>query len=217
MLHFIDDASLLLLVDAAALLLLVRYGVTISLKPALVDQSLETHRAEGYPFLFIGLLMTILGARIALFWPLGATVPPSGNPNIVIGWPALFFGVLFLVASLLMLRGNGFARDMLRPLCWPAACGGAMNCVLALALLQTGLGQPRPVDPMIIRVFFGSYSWAGVYIFTGLGALLSPLAIRAPGIWRLAMSVIILLSGAFLLLASLLVIMVHVQLFNAYP
>jgi len=118
-----------------------------------------TDLEEQRPWAFgaIGFLLALPGLYIVLTWPL------PGAYNIVMGEPALWFGVLF-VGTALALR----AGESLMPLAVLAVFGGLINLFLAVAMLAHGLSRNPPL-------------WAAAYAAIGLAAVLAPLVVGKVG------------------------------------
>lgn len=169
-------------------------------------------------FAILGVLLTATGLHMTLTWPLA----PIGFPfdNIIFGEPALVFGVVLLgAAALLVWKSADVAApgpDRYRAiagLMGPTSLLGVgigLGCFgIAAAGVRYQLWTAPPPEP--ISGYFAQWPWfevifiAGLYVLTGLGAVLMPLALRNPrGISALVVGVVWLLAGlAFLLFGAL--------------
>jgi putative membrane protein len=102
----------------------------------------------------VGLLLGATGSHMVLTWPL------PGAYNIVIGEPALYFGLVLLGTAFAIRAG-----ESLMPLAVLAIFGGIANIVLSIAMLVHGLSRNPPL-------------WAFAYAAIGLAAVLSPLVVH---------------------------------------
>ncbi|XOB97432.1 DUF981 family protein [Deinococcota bacterium DY0809b] len=131
----------------------------------------DERRPWAFAFWTAGLLLVVPGLHVTLTWPL------PGAYNILMGEPALFFGVVLLLTGFAIWHGLD-----LTPLTWTALFGGFALLALSVAILQHGLSRA----PLM---------WALGYGALGLAAVLTPLAYRAPG-WRLPVVVLLLVGAA---------------------
>src|SRR5947207_1345750 len=128
-----------------------------------LDKPVEEIRPEGLSFAAPGSILTFLGGDMVIHWPLHSSVPISGNPNIIIGWPSLLFGVLFLFSGLAIFVFQGKAAYVLKPLAHCASFAGLALFVIAISILITSAGSPPPTENVFIRTIFGSTTWASMY------------------------------------------------------
>lgn len=180
----------------------------------------QTFRVEGYALALLtnGILLTTTGLHMSLTWPLA----PGGfaYDNIIFGEPALVFGVVQLVGAL----GLWLSRDLIgkasperdRAIAWllgPSSVLGVgigLGCFgIAAAGVRYQLWVAPPEEPISGSVF-GQWPWfeitfiAGLYVLTGLGAVLLPLALRSiRGPWSIVVIICWALAGsAFLLFGA---------------
>jgi putative membrane protein len=144
---FIDYLTVMMVAVVAGCALAILYGLRLRERPAV------ELRSWSWAFGVVGVLLAVPGLHIVLTWPL------PGAYNIVMGEPALFFGVLLVGAALALRAGEG-----LMPLALVAVFGGLINVFLAGAILLHGLSR----SPLM---------WAVGYAAIGLGAVLAPLVV----------------------------------------
>ena len=150
---------------------------------------------EGFALAFgiTGFIQTVLGLTISVMWPYTKVL----HANIMMGEPALAFGVLLAAASFFMWRkaevfydlGKGNEKSahasayliaVLRPVSVWIFASGLMMVSLTVAILYYQLGHAPPQEP--ISGYFGD-SWvepiflAFLWGLISLGALLLPAAI----------------------------------------
>lgn len=212
MLDYVDYATLLLIAFVCAIASTLFYGTYY------FDSLVDEHRHEAYGFFASGLPLTVLGFHMVLTWPLKASHPFTGNANIVLGWPALFFGLLFLMAGLVIRFEHGKGTVAFKPLTRIARIGAVMQLALAIAILKTGTGVPPSSEAGFIRILFGPVTWASVYLASAIAAFCSgwALDIRKRLIRRIVFCLLCFCACLFLL-AGFGTIISHVQLFSAFP
>lgn len=169
---FIDYLTLMMVAVVTGALLTGWYGWRLLAAPAEVQQS------WGWSFIAVGLLLAIPALHLTLTWPL-----PGGN-NIIMGEPALYFGVLLTLAGLIILRGQD-----LRPLAWLALPGGIALLTISIAILQHGLTR----SPTL---------WAIAYAAFGIAAVLVPFAFRFP-VLRPIVAILLLVGAAIFAFGTL--------------
>jgi uncharacterized protein DUF981 len=172
-------------------------GVGLLLIVKLLNQftNREKVQSEGFALAFgiTGFIQTVLGLAISIMWPYTKVL----HANIMMGEPALAFGVLLGAASLFMWRkrevfvhlgaGNdksaeasAYIAGVLRPVSLWVFATGLMMASLTIAILYYQLGHAPPQEP--ISGYF-SDSWpetvflAFVWGLISLGALLLPSSI----------------------------------------
>ncbi|MGW0432358.1 DUF981 family protein [Micromonospora sp. NPDC003197] len=153
--------------------------------------------AEGWAvaFAILGAILFLTGLHMTLTWPLA-----SGGfafDNIIFGEPALAFGALMLGAALVLWRraplfemaagdAGGVRTDQVRRLIGPIsvfvfALGLACFAIAAAGWTYTLFAAP-PEEP--ISGEFAEYPLieasfiSGLYVLTGIGAVLLPLGLR---------------------------------------
>jgi putative membrane protein len=102
----------------------------------------------------VGLLLGVTGLHLVLTWPL------PGAYNIVMGEPALYFGLVLLGTAFAIRAG-----ESLMPLAVLAIFGGIANIFLSIAMLVHGLSRNPPL-------------WALAYAAIGVAAVLAPLVVH---------------------------------------
>jgi hypothetical protein len=152
-------------------------------------------RPEGFALAFgiTGFIQTVLGLAISIMWPYTKVL----HANIMLGEPALAFGVLLGAASIFMwwkrevfddlgaanhksTEAFAYIVSVLRPVSLWVFATGLMMASLAIAILYYQLGHAPPQEP--ISGYF-SDSWvepaflAFVWGLISLGALLLPSSI----------------------------------------
>ena len=155
----------------------------------------EKVQPEGFALTFgiTGFIQTVLGLTISVMWPYTKVL----HANIMMGEPALAFGVLLVAASFFMwckrevFDGLGGASEksvqastylvaVLRPVSVWIFATGLMMASLVVAIVYYQLGHAPPQEP--ISGYFGD-SWvepiflAFLWGLISLGALLLPAAI----------------------------------------
>jgi putative membrane protein len=145
---FVDYLTVMMVAVVAAAVLTIAYRLMF-LEAPLADQ-----KPWGWAFGIVGLLLGATGSHMVLTWPL------PGAYNIVIGEPALYFGLVLLGTAFAIRAG-----ESLMPLAVLAIFGGIANIVLSIAMLVHGLSRNPPL-------------WAFAYAAIGLAAVLSPLVVH---------------------------------------
>src|SRR5215218_5527777 len=145
---FVDYLTVMMVAVVAGAVITIVYGLMF-LNAPLADQ-----RPWGWAFGIVGLLLGVTGLHLVLTWPL------PGAYNIVMGEPALYFGLVFLGTALAIRAG-----ESLMPLAVLAIFGGIANIFLSIAMLVHGLSRNPPL-------------WALAYAAIGLAAVLSPLIVH---------------------------------------
>lgn len=155
----------------------------------------EKVQPEGFALTFgiTGLIETVLGVTISVMWPYTKVL----HANIMMGEPALAFGLLLVAAAfflwhkreLLVDLGQGTEKSVqasasisavLRPVSLWIFATGLMMASLVVAILYYQLGHAPPQEP--ISGYFAD-SWvepsflALVWGLISLGALLTPAGI----------------------------------------
>jgi len=169
-------------------------GVGLLLVVKLLNQFTngEKVQSEGFALAFgiTGFIQIVLGLAISIMWPYTKVL----HANIMMGEPALAFGVLLGAASLFMWRkrevfddfgeendksaeASAYIAGVLRPVSLWIFATGLMMASVTIAILYYQLGHAPPQEP--ISGYF-SDSWvepiflAFVWGFISLGALLLP-------------------------------------------
>jgi hypothetical protein len=140
-----------------------------------------------------GFILTVLGIAIAVMWPLNKQL----HANIMMGEPALAFGVLLAGASFFLWSRHELFDDLgegneksqqaiayigavLRPVSAWVFATGLMMASLTVAILYYQLGHAPPQEPISGR-FSGSWVepdfLGSVWGLTAIGALLFPLGV----------------------------------------
>jgi len=145
---FVDYLTVMMVAVVAAAVLTISYGLMF-LEAPLADQ-----KPWGWAFGIVGLLLGATGSHMVLTWPL------PGAYNIVMGEPALYFGLVLLGTAFVIRAG-----ESLMPLAVLAIFGGLANIFLSIAMLVHGLSRNPPL-------------WAFAYAAIGLAAILSPLVVH---------------------------------------
>jgi len=145
---FVDYLTVMMVAVVAGAVLAIIYGLMF-LNAPVADQ-----RPWGWAFGVVGLLLGVTGLHLVLTWPL------PGAYNIVMGEPALYFGLVFLGTALAIRAG-----ESLMPLAVLAIFGSIANIFLSIAMLVHGLSRNPPL-------------WALAYAAIGLAAVLSPLIVH---------------------------------------
>ncbi|HEY7416228.1 MAG TPA: DUF981 family protein [Ktedonobacteraceae bacterium] len=199
-------------------------GVGLFLVACLLRQLVngEKIQAEGFALAFgvTGLIQTTLGLTISVMWPYTKVL----HANIMMGEPALAFGLLLIAASFFMWHrrevfdrlglqneksalASAYVLAVLRPVACFVFATGLMMAALAAAILYYQLGRAPPQEP--ISGYFAN-SWAEplflalLWALIALGALLTPAAVakRNPTVvtviylcWTIAGAVLVLFSA----------------------
>ena len=145
---FVDYLTVMMVAVVAGAVLTIVYGLMF------LDAPLADQRPWGWAFGIVGLLLGVTGLHLVLTWPL------PGAYNIVMGEPALYFGLVLLGTAFAIRAG-----ESLMPLAVLAIFGGIANIFLSIAMLVHGLSRNPPL-------------WALAYAAIGLAAVLSPLVVH---------------------------------------
>ena len=145
---FVDYLTVMMVAVVAGAVLTIVYGLMF------LDAPLADQRPWGWAFGIVGLLLGVTGLHLVLTWPL------PGAYNIVMGEPALYFGLVFLGTAFAIRAG-----ESLMPLAVLAIFGGLANIFLSIAMLVHGLSRNPPL-------------WALAYAAIGLAAVLAPLVVH---------------------------------------
>jgi uncharacterized membrane protein len=191
----------------------------------------EKVQPEGFALAFgiTGFVQTVLGLTISVMWPYTKVL----HANIMMGEPALAFGVLLVAAAVFLWRqrdvigelGQGNEKSakasayvvaVLRPVSvWIFATGFMMaSLVVAIVYYQLGHAPPQePISGYFTDTWVETAFLALVWGLISLGALLSPAAIsksnrKLVNVARLCWSV----AGALLVLFSAMNYFTHIGL-----
>ena len=145
---FVDYLTVMMVAVVAGAVITIVYGLMF------LDAPLADQRPWGWAFGIVGLLLGVTGLHLVLTWPL------PGAYNIVMGEPALYFGVVLLGTAFAIRAG-----ESLMPLAVLAIFGGIANIFLSIAMLVHGLSRNPPL-------------WALAYAAIGLAAVLAPLVVH---------------------------------------
>ena len=145
---FVDYLTVMMVAVVAGAVVTIVYGLMF------LDAPLADQRPWGWAFGIVGLLLGVTGLHLVLTWPL------PGAYNIVMGEPALYFGLVLLGTAFAIRAG-----ESLMPLAVLAIFGGIANIFLSIAMLVHGLSRNPPL-------------WALAYAAIGLAAVLSPLVVH---------------------------------------
>jgi putative membrane protein len=145
---FVDYLTVMMVAVVAGAVITIVYGLMF------LDAPLADQRPWGWAFGIVGLLLGVTGLHLVLTWPL------PGAYNIVMGEPALYFGLVFLGTAFAIRAG-----ESLMPLAVLAIFGGLANIFLSIAMLVHGLSRNPPL-------------WALAYAAIGLAAVLAPLVVH---------------------------------------
>jgi putative membrane protein len=145
---FVDYLTVMMVAVVAGAVLTIVYGLMF-LNAPVADQ-----KQWGWAFGLVGLLLGVTGLHLVLTWPL------PGAYNIVMGEPALYFGLVLLGTAFAIRAG-----ESLMPLAVLAFFGGLANVFLTIAMLVHGLSRNPPL-------------WAIAYAAIGLAAILSPVVVH---------------------------------------
>lgn len=145
---FVDYLTVMMVAVVAGAVITIVYGLMF------LDAPLADQRPWGWAFGIVGLLLGVTGLHLVLTWPL------PGAYNIVMGEPALYFGLVLLGTAFAIRAG-----ESLMPLAVLAIFGGLANIFLSIAMLVHGLSRNPPL-------------WALAYAAIGLAAVLAPLVVH---------------------------------------
>src|SRR5215216_5271954 len=145
---FVDYLTVMMVAVLAAAALTIAYGLMF------VEAPLADQKPWGWAFGIVGLLLGATGLHMVLTWPL------PGAYNIVMGEPALYFGLVLLGTAFAIRAGEN-----LMPLAVLAFFGGIANISLSIAMLVHGLSRNPPL-------------WALAYAAIGVAAVLAPLVVH---------------------------------------
>jgi Protein of unknown function (DUF981) len=182
----------------------------------------KTIQPEGFALAFgiTGFIQTVLGLTISVMWPYTQVL----HANIMMGEPALAFGVSLLAAAFFLWHNRDVVLDLghgneksahasayvgsvLRPVSVWVFAAGLMMASLVVAIVYYQLGHAPPEEP--ISGYFAD-SWvapaflAVVWGLISLGALLAPVALikwnlkvvkLAWTCWSVAGSLLVLFSA----------------------
>lgn len=169
-------------------------GIIMILIPVFARASAMSGRTVsgfGWAFIFLGGFLGITGVHMTLTWPLEQIeeVFCCAVDNVTFGEPAMFYGLLTLIAGIAIIRAEEKADlglrplDLvatLRPILYVAAVGGFGLIMFGIAGLHFGQWRPPDVEP-IARLLAGSMIEPlmvfSMYVGTGIAALLSPFAL----------------------------------------
>jgi hypothetical protein len=208
-------------------------GVGLLLVAQLLKQFAQGEKVqpEGFALAFgiTGFIQTVLGLTISVMWPYTKVL----HANIMLGEPALAFGVLLLAAAFFLWRrrdtvvdlGQGTEKSaqasayllaVLRPVAVWVFATGLMMASLLIAIIYYQLGRAPPQEP--ISGYFGD-TWvetgflALLWSLISIGALLAPTAMakwncKGMNIVRLCWTV----AGGLLVLFSAMNYFTHIGL-----
>ena len=145
---FVDYLTVMMVAVVAGAVVTIVYGLMF------LDAPLADQRPWGWAFGIVGLLLGVTGLHLVLTWPL------PGAYNIVMGEPALYFGLVLLGTAFAIRAG-----ESLMPLAVLAIFGGLANIFLSIAMLVHGLSRNPPL-------------WALAYAAIGFAAVLAPLVVH---------------------------------------
>ena len=172
-------------------------GVGLLLVAQLLKQFVEGKKVqpEGFAIAFgiTGFIQTVLGLTISVMWPYTKLL----HANIMLGEPALAFGVLLIAAAFFLWRERDTIVDLgqadeksakasayflavLRPVSVWVFATGLMMASLVVAILYYQLGHAPREEP--ISGYFGD-TWAEpgflalLWSLISIGALLAPAAV----------------------------------------
>ena len=191
----------------------------------------EKVQPEGFALAFgiAGFIQTVLGLTICVMWPYTKVL----HANIMLGEPALAFGVLLVAAAFFLWRqrdaivdlGQGneqsanastYVVAVFRPVSVWIFATGLMMASLVVAIVYYQLGHAPPQEP--ISGYFGD-SWvepiflALMWSLISIGALLLPTGVAKPN--RTAITVVHLcwcVAGGLLVLFSAMNYFTHIGL-----
>jgi hypothetical protein len=199
-------------------------GVALVLVAELLKKLADGKRvqAEGFALAFgmTSFILTVLGIAISVMWPYTKVL----HANIMMGEPALAFGVLLAAASFFLWRRReifddldrdnekfeqaiAYIADVMRPVSVWIFATGLMMASLTAAILYYHLGKAPPQEP--ISGQFAQTSVETVFLgllwgLTSVGALLLPFCVLkwsrkllmvAAVCWRLAGVLLALFSA----------------------
>jgi hypothetical protein len=208
-------------------------GVGLLLIAQLLKQFSEGKKVqpEGFALAFgiTGFIQTVLGLTISVMWPYTKVL----HANIMLGEPALAFGVLLIGAAFFLWRkrdaivdlGQGNEKSVqasayllavLRPVSVWVFATGLMMVSLLIAIIYYQLGRAPPQEP--ISGYFGD-TWVEtgflglLWSLISIGALLTPTAVakwnpKGMNIVRLCWTV----AGGLLVLFSAMNYFTHIGL-----
>ena len=171
-------------------------GVGLLLVAQLLKQFTEGEKMqpEGFALAFgiTGFIQTVLGLTISVMWPYTKVL----HANIMMGEPAVAFGVLLLAAAFFLWRkrdtvvdlGQGneksakasaYLLPLLRPVSVWVFATGLMMASLVVAVIYYQLGHAPPQEP--ISGYFADTSVEPTFLallwsLISIGALLAPIA-----------------------------------------
>ena len=172
-------------------------GVGLLLVAQLLKQLAQGEKVqpEGFALAFgiTGFIQTVLGLTISVMWPYTKVL----HANIMLGEPALAFGVLLIGAAFFLWHKRDTVLDLghateksakasayfvavLRPVSVWVFATGLMMASLVVAIIYYQLGHAPPQEP--ISGYFGD-TWlepgflALLWSLISIGALLAPMAV----------------------------------------
>ena len=208
-------------------------GVGLLLVAQLLKRFAEGKKVQpdGFALVFgiTGFIQTVLGLTISVTWPYTKVL----HANIMLGEPALAFGVLLMAAAFFLWRKRDTVMDLgqaneksakaaayllavLRPVSVWVFATGLMMASLVVAIIYYQLGHAPPQEP--ISGYFGD-TWvepgflALLWSLISIGALLTPMAVakwnsKGMNIVRLCWTV----AGGLLVLFSAMNYFTHIGL-----
>lgn len=164
--------------------------LTVWLRKIVLLGSLINRHTWAAAIIAVGLVLSVLGTLMATTWPLTANPPV----NIVFGEPAMMFGILLVIAGILLWNaGSVHSFSALRPINLIVSVVGLMMLAFSIAIIRFNLigGAPEaePITgrlhslPWIENTFFGV-----LYGLVALGALANA-SIRLDRVTTLAWSI----------------------------
>ena len=171
-------------------------GVGLLLVAQLLKQFAEGEKVqpEGFALAFgiTGFIQTVLGLTISVMWPYTKVL----HANIMLGEPALAFGVLLIAAAFFLwckrdtivdlgqgneksAKASAYLVAVLRPVSVWVFATGLMMASLVVAIIYYQLGHAPPQEP--ISGYFGDSSVEPSFLallwgLISIGALLAPTA-----------------------------------------
>ena len=172
-------------------------GVGLLLVAQLLGQFVDGRKVqpEGFALAFgiTGFIQTVLGLTISVTWPYTKVL----HANIMLGEPALAFGLLLIAAAFFLWRKRDAVVDLgqgneksakasayllavLRPVSAWVFATGLMMASIVVAIIYYQLGHAPPQEP--ISGYFGD-TWvepgflALLWSLISIGALLAPTAV----------------------------------------
>jgi putative membrane protein len=125
---FVDYLTVMMVAVVAGAALTIVYGLMF------VEAPLADQKPWGWAFGIVGLLLGAAGLHMVLTWQ------RPGAYNIVMGEPALYFGLVLLGTAFAIRAG-----ESLMPLAVLALFGGLANIFLSIAMLVHNLTRNPPL------------------------------------------------------------------------